>query len=89
MKGGVEDGDVGSARKSVLGGPDRLQRGLVVERRKCSKLLDRGDDLRIDHGRFDEAGSAVDNAVADRVGLDVVVDGQRQPVFDEVALEAG
>jgi hypothetical protein len=42
----------------------------------------------VDHRRLDEARAAVDDAVADRVGRNVVVDLDRRPVFDEVPLEA-
>jgi hypothetical protein len=59
-----------------------------VERRERPQLLDGRDNAVVDQRGLAEASTSVDDAVADGVGSDVVVDGLRLAALDEVALEA-
>jgi len=58
-----------------------------VERRQRAKLLDRGNHIVVDAHRLHEARAAVDDAMADGIRLDVVIDGSCFAV-DEMPLQA-
>jgi hypothetical protein len=77
MKRGVEDGDVRNVRKRLARPRERSERGAVVQRRELAQRVDLALDLRVDHDRGRKPLAAVDDAVADRVYLDEVVDRLR------------
>ena len=87
MEGSVEDGDVRDIGLSRLRLADRAQRRVVVERRQRAELLDRRNHLVVDQHRLHEACAPVDDAMADRIRLEVVLDRSGCSV-DEMPLQA-
>jgi hypothetical protein len=66
-EGGIEDCDMRHARQGCLRLADRAERRIVVQRRKRPQLVDRRENVVVDWSRPDEVGSAVDDAVPDRL----------------------
>jgi len=65
VEGRIEDGRLRQARKRAAGSFDRLERRPVVEGRKLAELGEVAFDSVVDQDRFQEALTAVDDAVSD------------------------
>ncbi len=85
MERRVEDRDVRNAVERAPRLADRGERRRVVQRRDRRELPDRGLDLVVDLDRCPEPLAAVDDAVADGVGVDPPIDDERLFAVDEVA----
>ena len=62
---GVEARDVRQIRKLCPRRADTRKAGFVVERRELGECVDVVDDVRVDHNRFDELRTAMDDSVPD------------------------
>ena len=71
VKGSIEDGDVGDLGEELLCFTNPQETPSIVSRSERNLRLDRPDDVVIDAGGVGEPLTAVDDAVADRIGLDI------------------
>ena len=65
----------GTSGSFARGDADAGEAGRVVERCELGERVDLGDDVGVDHDRFDEPRAAVDDPVPD--GADAVERGAR------------
>ena len=85
----VEDRDVRHVGELLPRPTDRGECRLVVERGDGRQLVDRSLDLVGDRDGLDEPLAAVDDTVADGVGVDELFDAYGLAAVDDVELEPG